>query len=175
MNIWLVFIDNIYVEFKGSVYQQTVDIPKGSISAQFVADLLYLYEADFVQHLQKFRFKMFYRWITICSTIILMLYMRRKLRLKTLRMLQNGLIILTFIWSLTRMVNFTHDSYDKRDKFDVPIVIFPYLSCLPESRQGYTSQRICVLWLSYIPHSVSHMLKGLFIMQMWHMTGFQLL
>ena len=61
--------------------------------------------------------------------IILMLFIRRNLRLKTLHMLQNGLIILTFIWSLMRMVNFSHDSiYDKRDDFDVPIVNFPYLS-----------------------------------------------
>ena len=41
-------------------------------------------------------------------------------------MLQNGLIILTFIWSLLRMVNFSHDN-DKRDDFDFPVVSFPYL------------------------------------------------
>ena len=39
-----------------------------------------------------------------------MLFIRRNLRLKTLQMLQNGLIILTFIWSLMRIVNFSHDS-----------------------------------------------------------------
>ena len=41
--------------------------------------------------------------------IILMLFIRRNLRLKTLQMLQNGLIILTIV-SLMRMVNFSHDS-----------------------------------------------------------------
>ena len=50
-----------------------------------------------------------------------------------LQMLQNGLIILT-IWSLMRMVNFSHDWYDKCDDFDFLIVNFPYLSSnIPES------------------------------------------
>ena len=34
----------------------------------------------------------------------------KELEIKTLQMLQNGLIILTFIWSLMRMVNCSHDS-----------------------------------------------------------------
>ena len=42
---------------------------------------------------------MFYHWITLSSMIILMLLIRRNFRLKKLQMLQNGLIILTFIWS----------------------------------------------------------------------------
>ena len=50
----------------------------------------------------------------------------------TIQMLQNGLIILT-IWSLMRMVNLSHDSYDKCDDFDFLIVNFPYLSSnIPE-------------------------------------------
>ena len=65
--------------------------------------------------------------------IILMLFIRRNLRLNILQMLQNGLIILT-IWSLMRMVNFSHDSYDKCDDFEFLIVNFPYLSSnIPES------------------------------------------
>ena len=78
---------------------------------------------------------MLYHWITLSSMIILMLFIRRNLRLKILQMLQNGLIILT-IWSLMRMVNFSHDSYmyDKCDDFDFLIVNFPYLSSnFPES------------------------------------------
>ena len=51
-------IDNIYVEFGGHVYQQTVGIPMGTNCAPLVADLfLYSYEADFVQHLHKSTFK----------------------------------------------------------------------------------------------------------------------
>ena len=34
----------------------------------------------------------------------------KELDIKTLHMLQNELIILTFIWSFMRMVKFTHDS-----------------------------------------------------------------
>ena len=49
-------IDNIYVEFGGHVYQQTVGIPMGTNCAPLVADLfLYSYEANCVQHLQKFK------------------------------------------------------------------------------------------------------------------------
>ena len=61
--------------------------------------------------------------------IILMLYIWRNFRLKALQILQNVLIILTFGWSLRRMVNFTHD-YDKHDDFDIPKVNLPYLSRL---------------------------------------------
>ena len=51
-------IDNIYVEFGGHVYQQTVGIPMGTNCAPLMADLfLYSYEVDFVQHLQKSKFK----------------------------------------------------------------------------------------------------------------------
>ena len=51
-------------------------------------------------------------------------------------MLQNGLIILSFIWSLMRMVNFSQDSCDWRD---FPIVNFPYLS---SNIPGFSVQRI---------------------------------
>ena len=50
------FIENIYVEFGG--HQQTVGILIGTNCSPLVADLfLYSYEADFVQHLQKSKFK----------------------------------------------------------------------------------------------------------------------
>ena len=40
------------------------------------------------------------------------------------------------VWSLMRMVNFSHDSYEKCDDFDFLIANFPYLhvgSNIPES------------------------------------------
>ena len=50
--------DCIYVEFGGHVYQQTVGIPMGTNCAPLVAEFfLNSYEADFVQHLQKSKFK----------------------------------------------------------------------------------------------------------------------
>jgi hypothetical protein len=43
-------IDNIFAMFGGRVFQQTVDIPMGTICAPLVTDLfLYSYEADFIQ------------------------------------------------------------------------------------------------------------------------------
>ena len=76
---------------------------------------------------------MFYHCITLSSMIILMLFIQRNLKLKILQMLPNGLIMLT-IWSLMRMVNFPHDSYDKCDDFDFLIVNCSYLSSnIPES------------------------------------------
>ena len=46
------------MEFGGHVYQQTVGIPMGTNCAPLVADLfIYSYEADFLQHLQKSKFK----------------------------------------------------------------------------------------------------------------------
>ena len=41
----------------------------------------------------------FYLWIALSSMIILMLYIQRNLRLKTLQMLQDRPMILTFVWS----------------------------------------------------------------------------
>ena len=47
-------IDNIYVEFSGLIFQQTVDIPMGTKCAPLLADLfLYSYEAEFIQGLLK--------------------------------------------------------------------------------------------------------------------------
>ena len=47
-------IDNIFVEFGGQVFQQTIGIPMGTNCAPLLADLfLYTYEADFMQMLQK--------------------------------------------------------------------------------------------------------------------------
>ena len=45
-------IDNIYVEFGGMIFQQTIGIPMGTNCAPLLADLfLYTYEAEFIQKL----------------------------------------------------------------------------------------------------------------------------
>ena len=47
-------IDNIFVEFGGRKFQQTIGIPVGTNCAPLLADLfLYSYEAEFVQSLLK--------------------------------------------------------------------------------------------------------------------------
>ena len=43
-------IDNIFVEFGGRIYLQTIGIPMGTNCAPLLADL-YLYNAEFVQSL----------------------------------------------------------------------------------------------------------------------------
>ena len=54
--------------------------------------------------------------VTLSLIIILMLFIQRTLRFETQQMLQNGLIILTFVRSY------------KRDNFDFSTGKFPYLS-----------------------------------------------
>ena len=45
-------IDNIFVEFGGRIFQQTIGIPMGTNCAPLLADLfLYSYEAEFVESL----------------------------------------------------------------------------------------------------------------------------
>ena len=46
----IILIDNIFVEFGGRIFQQTIRIPMGTNCAPLLADLfLYSYEAEFVQ------------------------------------------------------------------------------------------------------------------------------
>ena len=105
-------------EFGGHVYQQTVGIPMGTNCAPSVADLfLYSYEAYFVQHLQKSKFKkqktsfnLTFRYIDDVLSLnnpkfndyIDVIYLK-ELEMKDTT---DELIILTFIWNLMRMVYF---------------------------------------------------------------------
>jgi len=60
-------IDNIFIEFGGRIFQQTVDIPMGTNLAPVLADLtLHSYEDEFVQELfvkeKRKRHVPLYRW-----------------------------------------------------------------------------------------------------------------
>ena len=120
-----------------SIWQQTIGIPMATNCAPLVADLfLYSYEVDFVQHLQKSKFKkqktsfnltfrymmMFYHWITLSSMIILMLFIRRKIKDTT--------DAPKWVNYLYLHLEFDEDGklftrlYEKRDDFDFPIVNF---------------------------------------------------
>jgi hypothetical protein len=49
-----ILIDNIFVQFGGRVFQQTISIPMGTNCASLLADLfLHDYQADFLQGLLK--------------------------------------------------------------------------------------------------------------------------
>ena len=95
----------------------------GTNCASLVAYLLlYSYGADF-EYLQKNKFKkqkhplisLFVIYIYIYNVlsfksvmIILMLFIQNNLRLKTLQILQNWLIILAFVWSLISLLSLSH-------------------------------------------------------------------
>ena len=54
INMLNFLIDNIFVEFGGCVFQQTVGIPMGTNCAPLLADLfLYFYEAEFIKNIVK--------------------------------------------------------------------------------------------------------------------------
>ena len=89
--------------------------------------------------------------------------------LKMLQMLQNGIIILTIVWSLLRMVDFTHDS----GLFDIwSFSVQRIYSVSKLLSYGYSSRKLQNTFEKlYGRHtqlvhtfdtSVSHMLKGLF-------------
>jgi len=45
-------MDNVFIEFRGGIFQQTVGIPMGTNCAPLLADLfLHSYAAEFVQEL----------------------------------------------------------------------------------------------------------------------------
>jgi hypothetical protein len=51
-------IDNMFVSFGGTLFQQVVGIPMGTNCARFLADLfLCLYESEFLQKLVKGKLK----------------------------------------------------------------------------------------------------------------------
>jgi len=54
VNMINLLIDNIFIEFGGRVFQQTVGIPMGTNCAPLLADLfLHCYEAEFIQELRR--------------------------------------------------------------------------------------------------------------------------
>ena len=106
----------------------SVDIPMGTNCAPLVADVFlysYMYEADFVQHQQKSKFKiknilLTFRYVDDVLSLnnptfnyyIDVIY-PEELEIKDNTDApkdQNGLMIVTFVWSLMKMIHLTHDS-----------------------------------------------------------------
>ena len=110
-------IDNIFVQFGGRVFQQTIGIQMGTNCAPLLGDLfLYSYESDFLDGLLKqkqkqlahsFNFSFRYiddvlslnnsRFRTFCIS-----YTQTSSKLKILQTLSSLLLILTFISKLTQ-------------------------------------------------------------------------
>ena len=143
-------IDNIFVEFGGRIFQQTIGIPMGSNCAPLLADLfLYSYEAEFVQSLlqagkthlaQQFNFT--YRYIdevlslknTNFAEYLEFIY-PRELEIKETTETSPSSYLDCYLYIDNGKL--TTRLYDKRDDFNFPIVNFPFLSSNIPSASAY--------------------------------------
>ena len=144
-------IDNIFVEFGGRIFQQTIGIPMGTNCAPLLADLfLYSYEAEFVQSLlqagkkhlaQQFNFT--YRYIddvlslknTKFAEYLEFIYPRELEIKETTETSASSSYLDCYLYIDNGKL--TTRLYDKRDDFNFPIVNFPFLSSNIPSAPAY--------------------------------------
>ena len=144
-------IDNIFVEFGGRIFQQTIGIPMGTNCAPLLADLfLYSYEAEFVQSLlqagkkhlaQQFSFT--YRYIddvlslknTKFAEYLEFIYPRELEIKETTETSASSSYLDCYLYIDNGKL--TTRLYDKRDDFNFPIVNFPFLSSNIPSAPAY--------------------------------------
>ena len=143
-------IDNIFVEFSGRIFQQTIGIPMGTNRATLLADLfLYSYEAEFVQsllqadkkHLAQFNFT--YRYIhdvlslknTKFAGYLEFIY-PRELEIKETTETATSSSYLDYYLYIDNGKLATR-LYDKRDDFNFSIVNFPFPSSNIPSAPAY--------------------------------------
>ena len=135
-------IDNIFVNFGGRIFQQTIGIPMGTNCAPLLADLfLYSYEAEFVQSLIKQgeralakKFNLTFRYIDdvlslnnkFFSDSLHRIY-PSELEIKDTTDTLNSASYLDLQLECDRNGILSTRIYDKRDDFDFKIVNFPYL------------------------------------------------
>ena len=144
-------IDNIFVDFGGRTFQQTVGIPMGTNCAPLLADLfLYSYEAEFVQSLLQANKKHLAQQFNYTYR-----YIDDVLSLKNTKLAE----YLEFIYPSELEIKETTETaasssnldcylyidngklttrlYDKRDDFNFPTVNFPFLSSNIPSAPAY--------------------------------------
>ena len=169
-------IDNIYVEFGGVIFQQTIGIPMGTNCAPLLADLfLYTYEAEFIQNLiarkqkniaQSFNFT--YRYIDDVLSLsnsdfdkyIHTIY-PPELEIKNTTDSNKSSSYLDLLLSIDANKKLHTKLYDKRDDFDFHIVNFPFLDSnipLSPAYGVYISQliryaRACTEYTDFIDRS----------------------
>ena len=149
INMVYFLVDNIFAELGGYIYQQIVGIPMGTNCAPLLADLfLYLYEADFVQHLQKSKsrkqrksFNLTFRYIDDVLSLnnpkfgdyIDVIY-PQELQIQDTTDAGNWANYLDLRLEFDTNGSLTTQLYDKRDDFNFSIVNFPFIdSNIPES------------------------------------------
>ena len=149
INMLNFLIDNIFVEFGGRVFQQTVGIPMGTNCAPLLADLfLYSYEAEFIQNLFKqgqkklagsfnFTFRYIDDVLSLSNSEISNCLDRiypNELEIKDTTETSTSASYLDLTLSIDTEGKLCTKLYDKRDDFDFTIVNFPYLdSNIPSS------------------------------------------
>ena len=137
-------IDNIFVQFGGRVFQQTIGIPMGTNCAPLLADLfLHSYEADFLQSLldKKDRklalsFNLTFRYIDDVLSLnnprfgdFLHLIYPKELEIKDTTDSEKSASYLDLHLEIDTQGELSTKLYDKRDDFNFPIVNFPFLCC----------------------------------------------
>ena len=143
-------IDNIFVEFGGRIFQQTIGIPMGSNCAPLLADLfLYSYEAEFVQsilkaskkHLAQFNFT--YSYVvdvlslknTTFAEYLEFIYPRNLEIKETTETAASFSYLDCYLYFVNEKL--PTKLFDKRDDFNFPIVNFPFLSSNIPSAPAY--------------------------------------
>ena len=145
-------IDNIFVEFGGQVFQQTIGIPMGTNCAPLLADLfLYSYEARFIQGLLQNKqkqiaksFNFSFRYIDDVLSLknphfkdYLHLIYPSELEIKETTDSPTSASYLDLYLYIDKAGHLKSKLYDKRDDFDFPIVNFPFLSSNIPSSPAY--------------------------------------
>ena len=137
-------IDNIYVEFGGVTFRQTIGIPMGTNCAPLLADLfLYSYEAEFIQTLiaqkkNNIAQSFYIDDVLSLSNSDIDQYIHTiypsELDIKNTTDSQKSSSYLDLLLSIGADNNLHTKLYDKRDDFDFHIVNFPFLdSNIPSS------------------------------------------
>ena len=135
-------IDNIFVEFGGRIFQQTIGIPMGTNCAPLLADLfLYSYEAEFIQNLIKEgnrtlakMFNLTFRYIDDVLSLNNKLFSDHlhriyppELEIKVTTDTLSAASYLDLYLQYDSNGKLSIRIYDKRDDFDFKIVNFPYM------------------------------------------------
>ena len=142
-------VDNIYVEFGGKIFQQTIGIPMGTNCAPLLADLfLFSYEAEFVEELVKSghrdlakAFNFTFRYIDDVLSLNnkkFIDYVHRiypsELEIKDTTDSSTSAAYLDIFLRRNQQGQLFTKLYDKRDDFNFPIVNFPFMeSNIPAS------------------------------------------
>ena len=128
------FIDNIFVSFGGTLFQQVVGIPMGTNCAPLLADLfLYSYESEFLQKLVKDKkihearaFNFTYRYIDDVLSINNSRFAEilQSWKLKTTDTASSALFLDLYL-EFEASGQISSKIYDKRNDFNFKIINFP--------------------------------------------------